>query len=256
VLIPLISGYFIYLARKKIFSDIGYSFNTGIILIAFGILLYFIGITQGGGFNQNDYLSLITLSLVMLWIGGFVFLYGIYSFRQASFPLLFLVFMIPIPNLLADNIIYLLQIASAEVSYGFFKLTGVPIYREGLIFHLPGVSVEVAEQCSGIRSSIALFITSILAGHLFLKTGWKKVVLSLSIFPITIFKNGVRIVTLSLLGAYVDKSFLTDSMLHRRGGIPFFLFALLLLLPVLWLLRRSEKKKVTGSTGCNLAPMK
>ena len=121
-----------------------------------------------------------------------------------------------------DKIIFLLQSASAEVSYVYFKLIGIPIYREGFVFHLPGVSVEVAKECSGIRSSIALFITSILAGHLFLKTGWKKGILAVSIIPIAILKNGVRIVTLSLLGAYVDISFLTDSLLHKKGGILLF----------------------------------
>ena len=57
--------------------------------------------------------------------------------------------------------------------------------------------------------------------------------------PIAIVKNGMRIVTLSLLGAYVDKRVLSSS-LHKYGGIPFFLVGLLLLGTILWALRRTE----------------
>jgi exosortase/archaeosortase family protein len=112
--------------------------------------------------------------------------------------------------------------------------------REGFVFHLPGQSVEVAKQCSGIRSSMALLITSVLAGHLFLRTWWKKVILAIVIIPITMFKNGIRVVSLTLLGTYVDSRILTNSLLHTDGGILFFLLALVLLAPVLYFLRKSE----------------
>ncbi len=241
ILIPLVSGYFMYSERKIIFSSMQYSFTYGTILIIAGIILYLIGMTQGIRLNQNDYLSLITLSALVFWIGGFIVSYGPHAFRAASFPLLFLIFMIPIPALAIEKLILLLQKGSAEAAYGFFMLTGIPFVREGYIFHLSTVSVEVAEQCSGIRSGIALFITGILAGHIFLQTGWKKIILVLSIFPVAIIKNGLRIVTLSLLGAYVDKAFLTDSLLHKKGGILFFILAIMLLAPVLWMLRKSER---------------
>jgi exosortase len=152
--------------------------------------------------------------------------------------------MVPVPGFLMDRIILLLQICSAEVSYGFFKLTGVPIFREGFTFHLPGLSVEVAKQCGGIRSSLVLCIVSILAGHLFLSSWRRKFILSLWVLPITIVKNAVRIVTLTLFGVYVDPRIL-DSTLHQRGGIPFFLVALSLLGVVLWFLRRFESRKAS-----------
>ena len=133
---------------------------------------------------------------------------------------------------------------SAEVSYAVFELLGGPVYRTGFIFALPGLTIEVAKECSGIRSSLALLITSLLAGHLFLRSAWTKAVLTLATLPLLIVKNGIRIVTLSLLSIYVDPSFLTGS-LHRDGGIVFFFLALVLLTPVLWLLQTSER---TGST--------
>jgi exosortase len=245
ILIPIVSGYFIYLKRRIIFSDLEYSYRSGITVITIGMILYFIGTEQVIKLNQNDYLALIIFSAITLLIGGVVLFYGIKSFRFAVFPLLLLFFLTPIPTTAVEKLILLLQMGSTEATHGFFKLTGVPVLREGFTFTLPGMSIEVAKQCSGIRSSIALFITSIIAGQLFLQTGWKKVVLGLSIFPITIFKNRRRIVTFSLLGIYVDPRIL-GSELHKSGGIPFFFVALMLLVPILWWLRRTEKKGVGG----------
>jgi exosortase len=123
---------------------------------------------------------------------------------------------------------------------------GVPVFRDGFLFTLPGLTVEVAEQCSGIRSGISLFLVGILAGHIFLKSGWRKLALAAAVVPITIAKNGLRIVTISLLGAYVDRQVLSGP-LHQAGGIPFFGVALVLLAVVLWALRRGERKKHVGT---------
>jgi exosortase len=247
ILIPLISGYFVYMRRKSIFTDMNYACLPGITLITIGAILYLLGKSQGIKLNQNDYLSLMTFSAVITLIGGFVFFYGSQAVRVAAFPLLFIFFMVPIPSLVLEKVILALQRGSADVSYSLFKLTGIPLVREGSIFYLPGISIEVAEQCSGIRSSIAFFITGILAGHLFLTRGWRKIILLSSIIPITIIKNGVRIVTLSLLALYVDDTILKSS-LHMKGGILFFLIALIPFVTLLWLLRQSEKKGIHSET--------
>jgi len=239
--IPLISAYFFYLKRREIFQNITYSFSSGIIVLIAGSVLYMAGLSQGLRLTQNDYLSLVTFTAVLTWIGGFILFYGIESVKSNLFPFLFLFFMVPIPGFIVERVISFLQIGSTEVAYGFFKLTGIPLLRYGFVFHLPGLSIEVAEQCSGIRSSIALLITSIMAGQLFLKSASRKIVLALVIIPITIFKNGLRIVTLSLLGVYVDQNILSSS-LHKKGGIPFFFLSLIFLGAILWLLRRADKR--------------
>ena len=243
LLIPLISGYFIYAKRKILFSDLEYSPVPGIILLVIGILFYTVGREERAQFNLNDYSSLITFSGLTFWMGSIVLLYGMNTFRRIFFPLLFLVFMIPVPTLLMDRMIHLLQAASAEVTHLLFIIAGIPFSREGFTFHLPGINIEVAKECSGIRSSLALIIVSVIAGHLFLRPNWKKVVLCLSVFPITIFKNAVRILTLSLLGAYVDPR-IFEGELHKRGGVLFFIVALGLLSLILWVLRRSGKERV------------
>jgi exosortase/archaeosortase family protein len=91
-----------------------------------------------------------------------------------------------------------------------------------------------------------LFITSILAGYFFLDRFWKQAVLAVFVFPVTVFKNGIRIIIISLLGAYVDKGFLTGGFLHKSGGFIFFIPALGLLGLALLGLRRAQRARSRG----------
>ena len=243
-LIPVVTVFLLLRNRKAIFSDISYSIRWGIPTAAAGMLLYWIGRGRIWVLNPNDHLSLMIFSLLICLVGGFIAFYGIKAFRKAMFPLLFLVFIVPPPTIIIEPLIHVLLVGSAETSYRVFSILGVPVFRQGFVFELPGIAVEVAKQCSGINSTMALFITSVIAGYLFLETGWRRVALVLAIFPITIFKNSLRIVTISLLAAYVDPIFIQNHWIHRAGGKPFFIFALLFMVPVLWLLRRSENKNI------------
>ena len=240
VLIPLISGYFVYSKRKTIFVNKKYSFAAGTILTIAGIIFYLFGINQQMKLNQNDYLFIAVSSALISWTGGLIFFYGIQAFRNALFPLLFLAFMIPIPTYIVDKIVFFLQVGTAEAASIFFKLIGITIFREGLIFQLSNVSVEVAKECSGIRSSMATVIIGILLEQIFLRSWWRKAVLILSIIPLIIIKNGIRVTVLTLLGNYVDSKFLTNSVLHKSGGIVFFMPIVIILIVILWLLKRSE----------------
>jgi exosortase len=242
VLIPLVSLYLIFQSRKRIFSEIAYSFKAGIPFLVLGAAVYLAGLEIESVLNHNDFASLIALSAVVFLQGAFLLCFGYPAYQEALFPLLFLVFAIPIPGWIMNHSISILQKGSTEFANLLFTASGVPFYREGFAFHLAGMSVEVARQCSGIRSGLALLITAVLAGHMFLKTGWRKILLVLLIFPITMLKNGIRILILTLLGTYVDPRWVTESSLHRDGGIVFFLIALLLLAPVLLLLRKGETR--------------
>ena len=243
ILIPLISGYLIYEKWDKLATKFSYSWKTGAALICIGFMLFFFGKSEGAALNKNDYASLITFSAGIFWIGAFILLYGLDTFRSAIFPLMFLLGMVPIPTPLLKKIIMALQYGSTEITNVILKLINIPFTRDGFIFYLPNnVVVEVAERCSGIHSSIALFIISILASHLFLKTFRNKTILILSTFLITVMKNGIRISTLSLLGAYFDVRFLTQGFLHQSGGFVFYMPALVFLMLFLWLLMKSEKE--------------
>lgn len=239
ILIPLVTLALVYQSRDSIFSSVRFEWRAGLGVICLGLgLLVAAKMHQSSG-GHNDSLTLMIAMLAVLWVGGFLLFYGPESFRAALFPLLFLGFMIPIPKTLLDGAILFLKTGSTETVADLFTLTGTPHYREGFVFSLPNVVIEVADECSGIRSSIALLLTSLLAGHMFLKSGWKKILLVIAILPIAIVKNGIRIVSLSLLATYVDPEFLTGQ-LHHEGGIVFFLLALVMLAPLFVLLRNSE----------------
>jgi len=195
---------------------------------------------------SNDYLTLCMAGAVAWVIGSVIAVYGTAAFRQARFALLFLLFAIPLPMFLLQGIVTSLQYASAHAADLVFSAVGIPYHRMGMVFELPNVTVEVAEVCSGIRSSLSLFILSVLTGFLFLRTMSRRVLLTLVILPITVVKNAFRIATVTLLANYVDMRFLTHHWIHRSGGIPFFAVALAMCIPIVWLLRKSEARAAEG----------
>ncbi len=226
VLIPFVSAYFFYSERKTIFTGLSYGAYSGGLLALTGLALFIFGKGLAGLLGQNDYLSLMMLSAFVFWAGGFLFFYGPSALNSAAFPVLFLLFIVPLPSLIIDNAIGALQAASAWAAGVFFSIAGVHYFREGFVFQLPGLNIEVAKECSGIRSSLSLVITGVIAGRLYLRSYSGRALLIAAVLPLTVFKNGLRIAALTLLGIYVDKGLL-HGPLHSRGGIPFFLLALL-----------------------------
>jgi len=248
-LIPLVSLFLLVIQRKSIFAGAGRRPAAGFAVCAGGLVLYGLAtvlrehLGRTAFRNQdvpNDYLTLCMAGAVAWVIGSFIAVYGMHAFKKARFALLFLVFTIPIPMFLLEGIVTALQLASAEASDIVFRLTGAPYHRSGLVFEFPNVAVLVAEQCSGIRSSLSLFILSIITGYLFLRTFSRRVILALAIFPITVVKNAFRIVTITLLANYVDMRFITNHWIHSSGGIPFFAVAMGMFIPLVWALRRTE----------------
>ena len=248
ILVVPISAYLIYRKRDEIFSNVSWGTALGVTLFLAGAILGLLA-TFNPHFNTGDaHLRVSVLALVILWISGFVFCYGLPASRAARFPLLFLLLLIPIPDSIVGRAIALLQEGSALVAFWLFKTLQVPVMREGMVFHVPSLDLEVAKQCSGIRSSVILLVTTLLVAEFVLRSVWRKSVLVLSVIPIVILKNGLRIVTISLLTVYVSRSFL-HSWLHQSGGIVFYLVGLLALLPILNLLKTSEMRGIEGRIG-------
>jgi exosortase len=240
VVIPLVCLYLILRKRKVIFADSECSVFPGVGLVLIGFSFLLAAKLANGKLSQNDYFCGLMASLVVLEIGNFVLFFGTRAFRLARFPLLVLALMIPFPSWVLNRTVSLLQEGSAVVTALLLNLTGVPFVRDGLMVHLlRNVNIFIAEDCSGIRSSIALLIASLVASDIFLHRGWTKLALNLAVLPLSLFKNGLRIATLSLLSVYVDKRFLSGD-LHRDGGILFYLIACAILGLLLWRLRKSE----------------
>ena len=239
ILIPVIAFFLIGLEKSRIFSITRSSPGPGIGLIGVGPLMFWqatrLSPQQPGSWS----FSLEILSILVVWLGGFLWCYGFQALRAAAFPFLFLLLTIPFPDEILNRIIYALQAGSTAISYFIFQAVGTPVVREGFLLSLPGVTIEIAKECSSIRSSIALLITCLLAAHLYLRTTWKIILFVALAMVVSVVKNGIRIATLTLLSIHVDPGFLTGK-LHQRGGFVFFLIALAILYPILLLLQKSE----------------
>ncbi len=240
-LIPFISVWILFIERGKIFRDLSFDRELGGAILILGVAAAVASRLMGGASAADLQLSGYILSLVLFWLAGFALFYGRVAFKAGCFPLVLLFLMVPPPSFLLDRTVYLLQAGSAWITGALFDLFHVPALREGFVFHLARVDIEVAKECSGIRSSMALLILALLATHFTLKSFWKKALFLACGLFMMILKNGIRIAILTLLAMYVDPGFLYGK-LHHRGGIVFFLIGLVLLLPVLLFLQRSERK--------------
>ena len=241
ILIPLISAFFFYRERHAIFSRIKFQPWAALPFLATLLAVYALLAFRVVPLSPNYALTATTLVIVLIWAAGFAVCYGVLACRTAMFPLLLLLLLVPLPFNLMDWIVSVLQRGSAEVTYRFFSLLDVPMFREGVRFELPGIGIEIAKECSSIHSGWALFITGLLVAHIFLKSIWTKTVLAILTVPIAMLTNAVRIVTLWFLGTKVDIGFLTGR-LHHDGGILFSLVSLSILMSCLFLFRKLEPR--------------
>lgn len=182
------------------------------------------------------------LALAIAWSGGLLYCHGWAGLRNAAFPCLLLLATPAVPDAWMRSFEVGLQHASADGADLLFQMLGTTVYREGLVFSLPGLNVEVARECSGIRSTTALIVVVAVTGHLLLRRAWAQLIYVLLAIPVGIFKNSVRITTLAWLGSNVSPEYLTG-WLHKHGGPPFTMVALAILVPSLFLLQRLERNR-------------
>jgi exosortase C (VPDSG-CTERM-specific) len=242
LLVPFVSAYLLYIRRNQLPKNYGTDLLLGSVFLAVGLGLF--AFTSwlcfaGQALEINGRIVLLTLSFLCCIAAGGFFFFGRDWMRAAAFPLAYLIFMVPMPDAMADALELASKSAAAEVANVLFHLSGTPFLRAGPIFQLPNITIEVAQECSGIRSSWVLFMTSILAANLFLKTPWRRFALVAFVIPLGILRNGFRILVIGLLCVNVGPQMI-HSLIHRRGGPLFFVLSLIPFLLVLWWLRRSD----------------
>jgi exosortase len=236
LLVAPVSAALLYPARKKVLAQASYSKVGGFLLLLL-LAAFAYASTQSGAFSESGYLSLSFLFFVAWCLAAFVCCYGVAAFRAAPFPLLFSLLMVPLPDWVLERTIAALQNGSADATCLLLQLAHIPYVRNGVVLDLPKVSIYIAEECSGIRSSMVLLLSTLVLGHLYLKQGWTQALLVLAAFPLTVARNGLRIFVLSTLGMYVDPSFLSGR-LHRDGGFIFFAMAFAGILMLIWLFQK------------------
>ncbi|MCU1298486.1 MAG: exosortase VPDSG-CTERM-specific [Acidobacteriaceae bacterium] len=236
----------IYLESRNISLQPEYAPRLGLFLIFVSAVIWWTGDTHVLVLGRNGWLSVRILALVALCIGCIIGCCGLRIFRALSFPVLFLLLLIPPPTWLLDRTIIFLQQASTDATFALFKLSGTPVMKDGFVLSLPMLQIEVAKQCSGIRSSEMLLITGLILAHLFLRTFWSKIIFVAFIVPMAIAKNAIRVFTLAMLGMHVNPDFL-EGRLHHEGGGVFFALALGVLLLLLWILQKVEGRMLAKS---------
>jgi exosortase len=241
-LIPLFAATVILVERKAIFQQTSSDWAVGIVfLIPAGLIPVWLRLGSTH-WTQSERLSAYILALVLFWIAGFGLLFGRCALRTGRFVFLFLFLTVPMPDFLSHRVVYFLERGTTEIVAVLFDLARVPNLREGFVFHLAKVSIAVAPECSGIRSSMALIILALLIAHFSLRSFWRQSIFVIFGLFVMILKNAIRIVTLTTLAIYVSPQFLYGR-LHHEGGVVFFVLGLLLLIPCLWILQYGEMRE-------------
>jgi exosortase len=240
LIVPLSLG-LTYLEGKDIASVSGANRWMGTMLLGIALLLR-IGIAWNPWqLTASEGLSASMFSLVLWWIGIVIACFGMENFRSHLFPLCLLFLIVPLPERGLNWTTVFLQRQSAWSTSALFQLMGVPVTRDGVVLSIPGLTIQIEQECSSIRSSTMLVIVALILAYLFLKAPWRRIVLVAATIPTSIAKNAIRIFMIAELGTRVNPSFLHGG-LHRHGGIVFLSLAVLVIVGLLWLLRGGEMR--------------
>lgn len=243
-LIPIVSGYLIW-SMKSDLPDASMP-RPGLSLIpaVLGCVAVGVALLSQGSKNWPlvDYLAIMTFAYILFVYSIAFCFFGVDTLKSIQFPLAFLLCFVPLPVFAVNGLEAFFQYTSAGVAYWFINLADIPVFRESwLVFRLPTISIQVASECSGIRSSLVLFIVSLVAAHLFLRSQWKQIFLVAFIVPLAIARNALRIATIAAVCVHIGPEMI-DSWVHKRGGPYFFALSMVPFMIVLYLLIRSDQK--------------
>lgn len=228
--VPLFSGYVFWQQRARwINSEVAPS-NFGFLVMLFGVVLLL-----GGSLGAELFTS--RFSLLVLLAGMLLFLGGWERLRSVSFPLGFLIFMIPLPAIIYNQITFPLQLLASRVATSWLEFIQVPVFREGNILNLPNYSLEVVEACSGVRSLMTLISLAVAYGYLADRRPWVRFALPVLMIPIAIISNATRIVGTGFLTYHFGPQ-AAQGFFHEFSGWIIFVVALILMIVCHMILRR------------------
>lgn len=226
-LIPLISFWFIWENRAHLAKLIGQGSWVGFVFVAAGLLLGLIG----------DLATLYTITqyaFLMVLFGICLALVGWPGMRLLWFPLAYLVFMIPLPNFLYNNLSSELQLISSQLGVAVIRLFGISVFLAGNVIDLGNYQLQVVEACSGLRYLFPLASFCFLCAYFFRAKLWMRIVIFLSTLPITVLMNSFRI---GVIGILVENWGIeqAEGFLHDFEGWVIFIGCLGVLFLEMWL---------------------
>ena len=245
LLIIPVSAALIFMDWHSLQAKVCLGIRTGSVFLATAALIASSTLVWSASLSSDVQLSIRMVALVLSWFGVFAVCFGSRALRQALFPLCFLFGLVPLPQLVLNEIITWLQLGSAWAASLLFTICGVPVTQDGVLLTIPKLTVQVAQECSSIRSSSMLLVTTMVLAQLLLRSPWRKALVIGLAVPLSIAKNGLRIFSIAMLGTRVDRGYLTGKF-HHQGGIVFFAIALLVIFALLWMLRRGEGLSLTS----------
>jgi len=231
--VPVFSGFILWQQRNRWLTIGSKPSNFG-----FVVMLGAVGLLVVGSLGAELFTS--RFSLLVLLAGMILFLSGWSVLRAVSFPLGFLILMIPIPVIIYNQITFPLQLLASRLASSFLELVGVPVLRDGNILMLSNYSLEVVEACSGIRSLMSLTALAIAYGYLTEPRQWVRYVLVVLTVPIAIAANAIRITGAGVLAHRFGPN-AAEGFLHGFSGWVIFLAALLLMFASHRILRPMDK---------------
>lgn len=235
ILVPFISLFFVWQKWNDLKVARISSSNWGAFILSSSMFLYLLGLASGTEIISR---AMIVFSL----IGLLLFNLGKEVVRVLAFPLLFLLFMIPVPVTVQGALAFPLQLFATKIAYLFIQALSIPVYQEGNMLYFAQAQLEVAEACSGIRSIAAFTVLSVVFAYL-LDKGWvRRIVLLASAIPLALFTNIIRISGTGVLAHYYGSG-IADSFLHEFSGIVVFVFGFILFLFEFSLLNRVRSRK-------------
>jgi exosortase D (VPLPA-CTERM-specific) len=228
LLLPLVSGYIVYLKLPQIRSYLWRPSWLGLLCIVAGFALYIVGELAA------DY-YLPRLSLVMVII-GLVFLMGGWGLvRLLLFPLFLLVLMVPLPEFANKQLTLPLQLISSRLATGMLQIVGIPAFCQGNVIDLGIRQMQVVEACSGLRYILALFALGVIFCYFFQRRLWKILLLLMVLIPSAIVANALRVMAMGIIPALQQPGFW-----HAFSGWLIFGFCLGILSLMNWLLNKLQ----------------
>lgn len=238
--IPLISIYFIWIRRTELkFVEQFKDSLPGLLIFIVGMLLFVLGgLATLKTIEQYAFIIAVT--------GMFTIAFGLSGLRIGAIPLLFLIFMVPFPPFIINNLSSKLQLISSWLGVEFIRACDIMVYLEGNVIDLGSYKLQVVDACSGLRYLFPLASLSFLCAYLFKGPFWQKILIFLSSAPLTIFMNSFRI---GVIGILVDNwgTKMAEGFLHDFEGWIIFLFCMALLFLEMWLFSRLSGRKVAFS---------
>lgn len=222
-IVPLVSGYIIWQKRESLssFSPAEGTLPGSLLLLLAALTYHF------GRVGSLEYAVRIGF---LLWLyGSAIFLFGLHIFRKLLFPMLFLIFMVPLPYTVYDTIAFPLKLISSNIASSLLQFIGIPAYLEGNVIFLPTMVLEVADACSGIRSLSSLLAVTSVATYLSNRTNTVRTAVLMFSIPVAVASNSLRIIGTGVLVAMGHQR-VAEGFFHMFSGWLVFVMSLFLVL--------------------------